>query len=84
MEHIKSATIQNTLQHNANKNIYIYIYTHTHTHTYTYIHTYIHTPTVSAFYINVIYVLINQGDIFFKSVMFRFLQIFNGLSNGLI
>ena len=33
---------------------------------------------MSAFYIIVIYILINQGDISFKSVIFRFLRIFNG------
>ena len=38
---------------------------------------YLSISTVSAFYINVIYILINQGDIFFKSVIFRFLRIFN-------
>ena len=32
---------------------------------------YIYKPTMSPFYINVIYVLINQGDIFFKSVMIK-------------
>ena len=35
--------------------------------------------TVSAFYINVIHILINQGGIFFKSVIFQFLRIFSGL-----
>ena len=34
---------------------------------------YIYIPTMSAFYISVIHILIKQGDIFFKSVIFRFL-----------
>ena len=34
---------------------------------------------MSASYINVIQILINQEDIFFKSVIFRFFRIFNGL-----
>ena len=34
---------------------------------------------MSTSYINVIQILINQEDIFFKSVIFRFFRIFNGL-----
>ena len=39
---------------------------------------YIYILTLSAFYINVNFILTIQGDIFFKSVIFRILRIFNG------
>ena len=67
--------------------MYIYMYIHTYMYTSIYITIYIiciyiynihiYIPTVSAFYINVIYILKNQGDISFKSVIFGFLRIFN-------
>ena len=44
---------------------------------YIYIYIYIYMLTLSAFFINVKYILIIQRDIFSKSVIFRILGIFN-------
>ena len=58
--------------------VYMHIYVHV-IHVYVYVHVYIFILTLSAFCINVKFILIIQGDIFFKSVIFRILRIFNGL-----
>ena len=58
--------------------VYMHIYVHV-IHVYVYVHVYIFILTLSAFCINVKFVLITQGGIFLKSVIFRILRIFNGL-----